>query len=247
VRQQSFLLSQEVDPSATRRLPAASVSSRKVRAMEITKDVDDVEIRLSAELDETSFQDTEYAVWVRNGEFKYETTVDPSKSDGKESKPKAADEKKLLADSSTDTRQVLASGTPSVLHGISVAVKPGELVAIVGQVGSGKSSLIQAILGELNKLKGDVVVRGSVAYVAQTAFIMNATLKVWPPMSCPLDSEKRISQSHSFLISPRKTCCLDSRMMKQGTRLRWMFVVCVRTLRFYLLATKPRLVRGASI
>ena len=61
---------------------------------------------------------------------------------------------------------------------MNLTVLPGQLVAIVGQVGSGKSSLIQAILGEMTKVKGDVAVRGSVAYVAQTAFIMNATLKV---------------------------------------------------------------------
>ena len=66
----------------------------------------------------------------------------------------------------------------AVLKGINMSVLPGQLVAIVGQVGSGKSSLIQAVLGELTKLNGDVAVRGSVAYVAQTAFIMNATLKV---------------------------------------------------------------------
>lgn len=66
----------------------------------------------------------------------------------------------------------------SVLRGINFNVLPGQLVAVVGQVGSGKSSLIQAILGELTKVGGEVSVRGSVAYVAQTAFIMNATLKV---------------------------------------------------------------------
>ena len=35
-------------------------------------------------------------------------------------------------------------------------MKPGELVAVVGQVGAGKSSLIQAVLGEMEKLDGNV-------------------------------------------------------------------------------------------
>ena len=61
---------------------------------------------------------------------------------------------------------------------MNLSVLPGQLVAVVGQVGSGKSSLVQAILGELHKMSGDVAVRGSIAYIAQTAFIMNATLKV---------------------------------------------------------------------
>ncbi|ETE62698.1 Canalicular multispecific organic anion transporter 2, partial [Ophiophagus hannah] len=49
--------------------------------------------------------------------------------------------------------------------------------AIVGQVGCGKSSLVSALLGEMEKLSGDVAVKGSVAYVPQLPWIQNATLK----------------------------------------------------------------------
>jgi ABC-type uncharacterized transport system fused permease/ATPase subunit len=45
------------------------------------------------------------------------------------------------------------------------------------RVGSGKSSIISALLGEMYKLSGEVLLRGSVAYVAQTPWIMNATLR----------------------------------------------------------------------
>jgi ATP-binding cassette subfamily C (CFTR/MRP) protein 1 len=44
-------------------------------------------------------------------------------------------------------------------------------------VGSGKSSILAALLGEMNKVKGCVSVCGDVAYVPQTAWIMNTTLK----------------------------------------------------------------------
>ena len=43
-------------------------------------------------------------------------------------------------------------------------VKDGSLVAVVGQVGSGKSSLISAILGEMEKVNGWVNVRVSVYF-----------------------------------------------------------------------------------
>ena len=44
-------------------------------------------------------------------------------------------------------------------------------------MGSGKSSILSAILGEMYKISGQVHVRGSTAYIPQTAWIMNATLR----------------------------------------------------------------------
>ena len=42
------------------------------------------------------------------------------------------------------------------LCSVNLRVKPGQLVAVVGQVGAGKSSLIQALLGEMEKHGGNV-------------------------------------------------------------------------------------------
>uniref|UniRef100_A0A8C9TJ62 Canalicular multispecific organic anion transporter 1-like n=1 Tax=Scleropages formosus TaxID=113540 RepID=A0A8C9TJ62_SCLFO len=58
-----------------------------------------------------------------------------------------------------------------------VTMTPGSLVAVVGAVGSGKSSLISALLGEMHNLKGYINIQGSLAYVPQQAWIQNATLK----------------------------------------------------------------------
>ncbi|XP_055866421.1 multidrug resistance-associated protein 1-like isoform X2 [Biomphalaria glabrata] len=63
------------------------------------------------------------------------------------------------------------------LSNINVNIPEGRLIAIVGQVGSGKSSLISAILGEMQKLQGEVTIKSSIAYVPQQAWIQNATLK----------------------------------------------------------------------
>uniref|UniRef100_A0A9J8CDF7 ABC-type glutathione-S-conjugate transporter n=1 Tax=Cyprinus carpio carpio TaxID=630221 RepID=A0A9J8CDF7_CYPCA len=60
---------------------------------------------------------------------------------------------------------------------ISVRVPCGSLVAVVGHVGSGKSSLLSAMLGETEKRSGAVSVKGSVAYVPQQAWIQNASLQ----------------------------------------------------------------------
>ena len=45
------------------------------------------------------------------------------------------------------------------LPSINLKVKPGQLVAIVGQVGAGKSSLLSAMLGEMERVQGNVSVR----------------------------------------------------------------------------------------
>ncbi|XP_048799527.1 multidrug resistance-associated protein 1-like isoform X4 [Lagopus muta] len=68
------------------------------------------------------------------------------------------------------------NGLP-VLKNLSVSIPAGSLVAVVGQVGSGKSSFLSALLGEMEKLEGTVHRRGSVAYVAQQAWIQNGSLQ----------------------------------------------------------------------
>ncbi|KAJ6787590.1 hypothetical protein PWT90_08514 [Aphanocladium album] len=52
-----------------------------------------------------------------------------------------------------------------------------EFCCIIGSVGSGKSSFLSGILGQLYKTKGTVKLSGTVAYVPQTSWIMNGTVK----------------------------------------------------------------------
>nr|XP_028561207.1 multidrug resistance-associated protein 1-like isoform X1 [Podarcis muralis] len=66
---------------------------------------------------------------------------------------------------------------PPSLNNISLAIPEHRLVAVVGQVGCGKSSLLSALLGEMEKREGLVSLKGSIAYVPQQAWIQNATLK----------------------------------------------------------------------
>uniref|UniRef100_A0A8C2XL45 Canalicular multispecific organic anion transporter 1 n=1 Tax=Cyclopterus lumpus TaxID=8103 RepID=A0A8C2XL45_CYCLU len=60
---------------------------------------------------------------------------------------------------------------------VSLDIKPGRLVAVVGAVGSGKSSLMSALLGEMYSTKGFINIQGSLAFVPQQAWIQNATLR----------------------------------------------------------------------
>ncbi|KAJ3204801.1 hypothetical protein HDU67_009299, partial [Dinochytrium kinnereticum] len=68
------------------------------------------------------------------------------------------------------------------LHNLTLTFPPGKLTAICGPTGSGKSSLIQALLGEMRRMEGRAFLpslggRGGVAYVAQTSWLQNATIR----------------------------------------------------------------------
>ena len=65
---------------------------------------------------------------------------------------------------------------PFRVHDINMRVQRGTLVAVVGRVGSGKSSLLSGLIGEMRKVSGSVTFGGRVAYCSQTAWIQNATL-----------------------------------------------------------------------
>ena len=63
------------------------------------------------------------------------------------------------------------------LSRISLSAQLGDLVAIVGQVGSGKSSILGGLLGDMKLCLGSVRVKGSIAYMGQRPFIQNSTLR----------------------------------------------------------------------
>ena len=72
---------------------------------------------------------------------------------------------------------------PNTLKNINLTVNKGEFICIIGEVGSGKSSLLYAILNNLIQLPGKngeltkLIVNGSIAYVSQTPWIQNETLR----------------------------------------------------------------------
>eukprot|EP00042_Codosiga_hollandica_P057927 m.865823 g.865823 ORF g.865823 m.865823 type:complete len:1554 (-) comp59720_c0_seq9:185-4846(-) len=74
-------------------------------------------------------------------------------------------------------REETEAAGPPTLRNINMSVLRGKLVAVVGTIGCGKSSLLSAVLGHMNKIHGRVSRIGNVAYVAQQAWIQNATLQ----------------------------------------------------------------------
>ena len=82
------------------------------------------------------------AVSINNGYFRWERS--PAAEGGEE--------------------ELGVSSNHSLLSGISVDVPERALVAVVGTVGAGKSSLLSAILGEMIKDDGEVNVKVSIPF-----------------------------------------------------------------------------------
>ncbi|THH19236.1 hypothetical protein EW146_g1884 [Bondarzewia mesenterica] len=63
------------------------------------------------------------------------------------------------------------------LEDINLTVRKGELVGILGRVGAGKTSLLSAIIGELQRTDGEVVLNGHISYAPQNPWIMSASIR----------------------------------------------------------------------
>ncbi|XP_047067557.1 ABC transporter C family member 14-like [Lolium rigidum] len=105
---------------------------------------------------------------------------------------------------------VFAWDNEEVLRGINLEIHGGALAAVVGMVGSGKSSLLGCILGEMARVSGKVKVCGSTAYVAQTAWIQSGTIEENIRFGQPMHRER--------YREAIRVCCLekDLEMMEFG-------------------------------
>jgi ABC-type multidrug transport system fused ATPase/permease subunit len=83
-----------------------------------------------------------------------------------------------------------------LLEDISFSVQPGKTLAIVGAVGSGKTLLLEALLGELPstgfRSLGARSEEHRVAYVGQQAFVLNASLRANVEFGAPALGEERL-------------------------------------------------------
>jgi ATP-binding cassette subfamily C (CFTR/MRP) protein 1 len=158
------------------------------------------EFLLAEEAEETATWDynAKDAVTIKNADFTWErhptqdnedSPVGPGGAAGKKAAKIAAkqekkDKKEAIhaandgngAEAQSDSTTV-EEQAPFKIEGLDLAFGRDELVAIIGSVGSGKSSLLAALAGDMRKTSGEVVIGASRAFCPQYAWIQNATVR----------------------------------------------------------------------
>ncbi|KAG0214035.1 hypothetical protein BGX28_002901 [Mortierella sp. GBA30] len=106
----------------------------------------------------------------------------------------ASSNKGAVVEVATETTALLSANNNTTcaptLVDINLSIERSSLTAIVGRVGQGKSSLLSAMIGEMYKRKGTVKVFGTVAYVPQQAWVVNATVRDNIVFGKPFDQKK---------------------------------------------------------
>lgn len=73
---------------------------------------------------------------------------------------------------------------------VTVRVQAPELLAIVGSIGSGKSSLVAGMTKQIQQLSGRVEAKGRTAYCSQQPWLFNATLRDNILFGQPFDEQR---------------------------------------------------------
>ncbi|CAF3739291.1 unnamed protein product [Rotaria sp. Silwood1] len=101
------------------------------------------------------------------------------------------------------------NGHDDCLSSLNIDIKPGTFVGITGVVGSGKSSLFAAILGEIIQTNGKINVNNSsFSYAAQFPWIFSDTLRANILFEKPYDEQR--------YRSVIQACCLDIDLIMLG-------------------------------
>ncbi len=124
----------------------------------------------TAELISETFKpdpELKYALEVENASFTWDS---PPPDEGTEKKGKKKRRSTSKPKPALEPKEVKEE-TLFKLKQIDFKVPRGQLLAIVGAVGAGKTSLLQGLIGDMRKTEGSVRFGGSLAYCSQSAWI----------------------------------------------------------------------------
>lgn len=140
----------------------------------------------SGEESEQKVLESDVAVMLDGADFEWEKFDDDEEVEGdcRTSSQKSYSEKELT-ESDTNSHLKIFDG----LHNLNITIKKGEFIVLTGAVGSGKTSLLNAIAGYMNCTKGHVYRNGSLIF-CNSPWIQNATVKENILFSSDYDEKK---------------------------------------------------------
>ena len=116
--------------------------------------------------------------------------------------------------------------TPSqicALSGVNICIKEGELVAIVGSVGSGKTTLIMALLGQISKVRGKQYLNANIAYASQDHWIQNLSVQDNILFDAPFEEEVYASVMDAAQLSKDLLMLPNGDLTEIGERQNMLF------------------------
>lgn len=129
------------------------------------------------------------AVSMDHADFTWERTAsqDPNKTkfqtkhqikEAKKAEKAAAKARKSIDfKEGTDSASTLTSEEPFKLQNMNFSIGRNELIAVIGGVGSGKSSFLAALAGDMRRTSGGVTMGATRAFCPQYAWIQNTTVR----------------------------------------------------------------------
>ncbi|KAI9338538.1 P-loop containing nucleoside triphosphate hydrolase protein [Obelidium mucronatum] len=136
----------------------------------------------------------------------------PNASDLEESLPIDKNEDTLL-----ELRAVPSPGSRQ-LKDIDLNISSGSLVVVVGKVGSGKSSLFHAILGDMERTSGSVDIYGRISYASQTPWLQSASIKQNILFGAPFDEKRYKEVLHVCSLERDLTLFADGDLSEIGEK-----------------------------
>lgn len=193
---------------------------------------------LEEQTDEATFDyEAKSAVELRNAEFTWERTptqdaekvsalTQPGKPGATKKEAKAAQKAAKAAQKEMDDNDgstLVEDREPFKLQDINFEIGRNELVAVIGTVGSGKTSLLAALAGDMRRTRGETILGASRAFCPQSAWIQNSTVKENILFGKDLDRSwyKQVIKAYVFLlICQRHAIKLTTIQMRLATRSR---------------------------
>ncbi|KAJ3234486.1 hypothetical protein HDU81_001373 [Chytriomyces hyalinus] len=155
-------------------------------AEEMEQDQIDANAKNAAALDEKT------AIFLKNASFIWASSESEEVSEGKDDF-KVSD-RVDSTETVTEATELTPKNTRFSLKDINLDVPKGSLTMIVGKVGSGKSSLLSAFIGDMIPTAGDIAISSQFGYSPQASWLQNTTLRANVLFGSAFD-EKRYNET----------------------------------------------------